>query len=71
YLDAEFFFATEEYIDALYDYMELYKKILLVGPPNSGKTSIKKVFFDNIDPSSILENPLTPTRGVRYTHLIS
>lgn len=25
YLDAEFFFATEEYLDALYDYMELYK----------------------------------------------
>ena len=24
FLDAEFFFAQEEYVDALYDYMELY-----------------------------------------------
>ena len=44
-------------------FMELYKKIILVGPPNSGKTSVKKVFFDNLDPSNILKNPLTPTRG--------
>ncbi|KKN57277.1 hypothetical protein LCGC14_0563580 [marine sediment metagenome] len=43
--------------------MGLYKKIILVGPPNSGKTSMKKVFFDNLDPSNILKNPLTPTMG--------
>ena len=39
------------------------KKVVLVGPPNSGKTTIKKVFLNNSDPSNILKNPLAPTRG--------
>ncbi|MCP6718732.1 MAG: ADP-ribosylation factor-like protein [Patescibacteria group bacterium] len=43
--------------------MERFKKVVLVGPPNSGKTTIKKVFFNYSDPSNILKEPLIPTRG--------
>lgn len=40
------------------------KKIVFCGPPASGKTTIKKVFFEAANPIRLLENPLDPTRGV-------
>lgn len=39
------------------------RKILLVGPPGAGKTTIKKVYFDKVDPWELLQNPLGPSRG--------
>lgn len=46
--------------------LNLPKKIIFTGPPNSGKTTIIKVFFEKINPINILNisNPvLEPTRG--------
>ena len=40
------------------------KKILLVGPPNTGKSTIKSVFFEMANPFVLLRNSLDPTRGV-------
>ena len=40
------------------------RKILIMGPANSGKSTIRKVFFENADPNSLLTDPLEPTRGV-------
>jgi small GTP-binding protein len=40
------------------------RKILFIGPPGSGKTTIKKVFFDMANPFKLLETPLEPTRGI-------
>jgi small GTP-binding protein len=39
-------------------------KILLVGPPESGKTTIIEVFFKKANPLLLLKNPLEPTRGI-------
>ncbi len=44
--------------------MESYKKIILTGPPGTGKTTIKKVFFEMANPMKLLERSLDPTRGV-------
>ena len=41
-----------------------YKKIIFTGPPGVGKSSIKKIFFDKINPESLLNEPLQPTRGI-------
>ncbi|MBN1215049.1 MAG: hypothetical protein JXA99_06340 [Candidatus Lokiarchaeota archaeon] len=46
------------------------KKIILVGPPAAGKTTITKVFFQKSNPKILLEKPLEPTRGV-HTSLFS
>lgn len=40
------------------------KKIIFVGPPSSGKTTLKNVFFDMANPLKLLETPLEPTRGI-------
>ncbi len=40
------------------------KKIIFVGPANSGKTSIKRVFFEKASPLNLLKNPLNPSRGL-------
>jgi len=40
------------------------KKIVFVGPPNTGKTTIKKVFFEMVSPLKLLKNSLDPTRGI-------
>ena len=40
------------------------RKILLVGPPGAGKTTIKKAYFDREDPRELLQNPLDPSRGI-------
>ena len=43
------------------------KKIIFVGPPNTGKTTIKSVFFEMANPVKLLKNSLDPTRGVNST----
>jgi GTPase SAR1 family protein len=39
-------------------------KIILIGPPESGKTTISEVFFRNENPLKLINNPLDPTRGI-------
>ncbi|MHA1149708.1 MAG: ADP-ribosylation factor-like protein [Promethearchaeota archaeon] len=39
------------------------KKIIITGPPGTGKTTIKKVFFEKANPTKLLEMSLLPTRG--------
>ncbi len=40
------------------------KKIVIVGPPGVGKTTIKKVFFEMANPYTLLNTSLEPTRGI-------
>ncbi len=40
------------------------KKIVIVGPPGVGKTTIKKVFFEMVNPYLLLNTSLEPTRGI-------
>ena len=40
------------------------KKIILVGPAGAGKTSIYNTYFETLNPRSVLESPLEPTRGI-------
>jgi len=40
------------------------RKILLLGRASTGKTTIKKIIFEGIDPKDLLYNPLEPTRGI-------
>ncbi len=40
------------------------KKVMFVGPPGVGKTTIKEIYFDKGDPLTLLENPLLPSRGI-------
>jgi GTPase SAR1 family protein len=44
------------------------KKIVLVGPAGTGKTSIKKTFFEKCSPITLLENPLKPSRGINTSN---
>jgi len=41
----------------------LKKKIIFVGPPETGKTTLRKIFFEGENASSLLQNALKPTRG--------
>lgn len=41
------------------------RKVLLLGRPGTGKSSIKKIIFEGMDPKSLLYDPLEPTRGIR------
>ena len=40
------------------------KKLLLVGPPGAGKTTIKKVYFDKKEPLELVKYPISPSRGL-------
>lgn len=40
------------------------KKILLLGRAGTGKTSIKKIIFEGINPKDLIYSPLEPTRGI-------
>lgn len=40
------------------------KKILLLGRASTGKTTIKKIIFEGINPKDLLYNSLEPTRGI-------
>ena len=42
-------------------------KILFIGRASVGKTSLKKIIFDNLNPKSLLKDPLKPTRGIQIT----
>lgn len=44
--------------------MEDKKKIVFIGPPGVGKTTIKNVFFEKANPLNLLKNSIAPTRGV-------
>jgi GTPase SAR1 family protein len=39
------------------------KKIIFVGPPNAGKTTLRKIFFEGENRSKLLEFGLEPTHG--------
>lgn len=39
-------------------------KILILGRAGTGKTSIKKIVFEGLDPKDLLYTPLEPTRGI-------
>jgi GTPase SAR1 family protein len=41
-----------------------YKKLVLVGPAAAGKTTFKRVFFENVNPLKLLETGLDPTWGI-------
>lgn len=43
------------------------KKIVLLGRPAVGKTTIEKVFFEGVDPASIIGGSLPPTVGMATT----
>jgi GTPase SAR1 family protein len=53
------------------------KKIVLVGPRASGKTTFKRVFFEDVNPIQLVRESIDPTRGVEtdtytaFSHLIS
>jgi len=40
------------------------KKVIFFGPPGTGKTTIKYVFFEMVSPLKLLKNALDPTRGI-------
>jgi len=42
-------------------------KISMVGKPEVGKTTIKKVMFDGVDPNELIIFPLEATIGIKYT----
>jgi GTPase SAR1 family protein len=44
--------------------MSQNKKLLLIGPSGVGKTTIKNIFFDKVNPTQLLEFPLEPSRGI-------
>jgi len=43
------------------------KKIIVLGRPGTGKTSIKNVIFEGASPKDLISNPLEPTRGLTPT----
>ena len=45
----------------------LNKKLVLVGPAAAGKTTFKRVFFENANPLQLLNEGLDPTRGIENT----
>ena len=48
---------------------EAQRRILLIGPPAVGKSTIRRVFFEDSSPKSLLDKPLEPTRGIEsYTY---
>jgi GTPase SAR1 family protein len=42
------------------------KKVVFVGPANSGKTSLRKFFFEGVPADKILSEPEAPTIGVKF-----
>ncbi|MHA1149696.1 MAG: ADP-ribosylation factor-like protein [Promethearchaeota archaeon] len=44
------------------------RKIIIIGRAAVGKTTIKKIIFEGTNPKSLLENPLSPTRGIEISN---
>ena len=44
------------------------KKIVLIGPAGTGKTSFMKTFFEKYSPISLLKEPLNPSRGINTSN---
>ncbi len=42
------------------------KKVVFIGPPNSGKTSLRRFFFEGVPADKILSEPESPTIGVKF-----
>ena len=42
------------------------QKILFLGPPEAGKTSLRKFLFENVPAKELLEQPEAPTVGIKY-----
>lgn len=42
-------------------------KILFLGPPESGKTTLRKFLFEGVPAQDLLENPEAPTVGMKYS----
>ncbi len=42
------------------------KKIVFLGPPSSGKTSLRKFFFEGVPADKILETTEPPTIGIKH-----
>jgi hypothetical protein len=40
------------------------RKVLILGRPGTGKSSIKQIVFEGKDPKTLLYDPLEPTRGI-------
>jgi small GTP-binding protein len=40
------------------------KKIVFVGPPGAGKTTLRKIFFEYENAEYLMQNPLDPTYGI-------
>jgi len=40
------------------------EKIVFVGPPKAGKTTLRKIFFEGENPTKLLEYALKPTHGI-------
>ena len=45
-----------------------HKKIVFMGYPNSGKTTTKQFFFEQIQSEKLLETTLTPTKGIESNY---
>ncbi|HME53827.1 MAG TPA: GTPase domain-containing protein [Candidatus Lokiarchaeia archaeon] len=43
------------------------KKIVFLGPPNAGKTSLRKFLFEGVPADTILEENQVPTIGINYS----
>ncbi|HME53196.1 MAG TPA: GTPase domain-containing protein [Candidatus Lokiarchaeia archaeon] len=43
------------------------KKIVFIGPPNAGKTSLRKFFFEGVPADTILERSDAPTISTNYS----
>ena len=46
--------------------VQLVKKILLFGPPEAGKTTLRKFIFEGTPPGKLVEEPELPTIGITY-----
>ncbi len=48
---------------------ESIRRILFIGPPAAGKSTIRSVFFEDSSPQVLIDDPLEPTRGIEnYTY---
>ncbi len=45
----------------------MVKKLILIGPPGVGKTTIKEIIFEGQSTDRLLKSPLEPTRGNELT----